>query len=144
MQRTFALTSVGSLALSASAFLPWLRIGNVGLSGIPDPAGYFILVVGVIGVALSLAGAFLRRRTQAALALAGLAGVTTLCVVWVNGPGIVADRAQARAEAVALVDNVPVAPVPPVRVGAGLLLGLAGAGLTAAAALISVSSRPDA
>lgn len=144
MRRTYLLTFIGCAALSGSVFLPWLRLGDIGLPGVPDPAGYFVLVIGLLGVLLSMGGAFAGRRTQAALMLVGLAGLTTLCVVWFTGPDTIADRAQARAEAVALVDNVPVQPVPPVRVGIGLLLGLAGAAITAGAAIadVSFSSEP--
>ena len=71
--------------------------------------------------------------------LAGLAGVTTLLVVWITGPGTIAERAQARAEAVALVDNVPLQPVPPVRFGVGLILGLGGALALTAAGIAGVA-----
>ena len=43
--RSSILSLIGSIALAASAFLPWLRLGNVGLPGIPDPAGFFVLAV---------------------------------------------------------------------------------------------------
>jgi len=67
--------------------------------------------------------------------LVGLAGLTTLAVVWYNGAATIADRAQARAEAVAIVDNLPVAPVPAVHTAFGLLVGVAGAAVVAAVGL---------
>ena len=71
----------------------------------------------------------------------GLAGLTTLVVVWYSGAATIADRAQARAEAVAIVDNVPVGPVPAVHTATGLILGLAGAASAAAVGLAGAWTR---
>ncbi|HUR32661.1 MAG TPA: hypothetical protein VM032_02630 [Vicinamibacterales bacterium] len=143
MRRAFVWSLVGCSVLAGAAFLPWLRLGEVGLAGVPDPAGFFVLGLGVLGLLLSAAGLWSGRDTRPGLVLVGLAGLTTLAVVWLNGPATIADRAQARAEAVALVDNVAVESVPPVRIGAGLVLGLAGAATVAAVALAGVWSRTE-
>lgn len=135
MPRIYLLSLAGSVALIASPFLPWLRLGTVGLAGVPDPAGYFVVGVGVVGAALSLAGGLLRREMRQALILTGLAGLTTLGMVWWTGPDTVNDRATAHAEAVAIVDNQPVQTVPPAGVGFGLLIGLAGAAAVTAAGM---------
>ena len=135
MSRDYAVSLAGCVVLGASAFLPWLRIGDVGLPGIPDPVGFFVLGLGLVGVLISVVGVVSGRDTRQGLVLVGLAGLTTLAVVWFNGAATVADRAQARAEAVAIVDNVPVLPVPAVHTAFGLLLGLAGAASVAAVGL---------
>jgi len=132
---------VGCIALTLGAFLPWLRVGEVGLPGVPDPAGYFVAAVGVLGVLLSVVGMRTSRNTMQGVMLVGLAALTTLIVVWRSGSATVADRAQARAEAVALVDNVPLQAPPPVRVGYGLLVGLAGAASVAAVGLAAAWQR---
>ena len=141
--RVSILSLIGSIALTASAFLPWIRLGDVGLAGIPDPAGFFVLVLGLFGVVLSVIRVFVRRDTRQWLVLVGLAGLTTLVVVWLTGLRTVEDRAQAHAEAVAIVDNVAVPPVPAVRVGAGLILGLAGAAAVAVAGLSGAFGRVE-
>jgi hypothetical protein len=120
------MSFAGGLALVASAFLPWLRIGDVPLAGVPDPAGFFILGLGVAAVVIALIAAVLRPLPPFVVMLAGVAAVSALAVVWRTGPETVAYRALARAEAVALVDSVPVQPVPPVHVGAGVFVGMAG------------------
>jgi hypothetical protein len=127
--------------MGASSFLPWLRIGEVGLPGISDPAGYFVLGLGAVGALLSLVGLATARNTKHGLVLVGLAGLTTLVVVWFSGAATIADRAQARAEAVAIVDNVPVSPVPAVHAATGLVLGLAGAAAAAAVGLAGAWTR---
>lgn len=121
----------GSVLLTASPFLPWLRIGGVSLRGVPDPAGLIVVGVGALGILLSVLCLLRRKPLEPWLMLVGLAGVTTLGVVWMTGPATIADRALARAEAIALVDNVAMQAVPPVRVGIGLLLGLLGAAVVA-------------
>jgi hypothetical protein len=143
VSRHYLASLLGSIAMSASAFLPWLRIGEVGLPGIPDPAGYFLLGLGALGVLLSALALVSGRNTKYGLVLVGLAGVTTLVVVWYSGAATIADRAQARAEAVAIVDNVPVTPVPPVHTAFGLILGLAGAASAAGVGLAGAWTRDE-
>jgi|KBSSwiStaDraftv2_1062776.scaffolds.fasta_scaffold1137652_2 hypothetical protein len=141
VNRGYITSLIGCVAMSGSAFLPWLRIGDVGLPGIPDPAGYFMLGLGAVGALLSAVGLRSGRNTKQGLVLVGLAGITTLVVVWFSGAATIADRAQARAEAVAIVDNVPVLPVPAVHTAAGLILGLIGAAAVAAVGLEDAWTR---
>jgi hypothetical protein len=142
VRRPFLLSLLGSVLVAGSAFLPWLRIGDIGLAGVPDPAGLFVLGLGLLGLLLSAVSLLTPRDSRQALVLIGLAGLTTLLVVWQTGPTTVADRALARAQAVALVDNLPVEPVPPITVGAGLLLGLIGAATVAGVGLAGAVSSP--
>ena len=137
------LSLIGSIALAASAFLPWLRLGDVGLPGIPDPAGFFVLALGIVSLLLSGSAVFTRRDVRPWLVLVGLAGLTTLLVVWRTGPATIADRALSRAEAVSIVDGVAIQPVPPVGVGLGLVLGLVGAAAVAAGGAGGGGTRPE-
>jgi hypothetical protein len=141
VNRRYIASLIGCLAMSAAAFLPWLRIGDVGLPGIPDPAGYFVLGLGAVGALLSVVGMVTGRNTTQGLVLVGLAGITTLVVVWYSGAATIADRAQARAEAIAIVDSVPAVPVPAVHGAAGLVLGLVGAAAAAAVGLADAWNR---
>jgi hypothetical protein len=131
------LSLAGGLAIVVSAFLPWLRVGDVTIAGTPDPAGYFVLALGVASVIASLASSSARKAFPFLMMLAGIAAITTLAVVWRNGPGTVGDRALARAEALALVDNVPMEAPPPVGVGAGVFLGIGGGVVVTTAGLLA-------
>jgi hypothetical protein len=141
--RSSVLSFAGSVALVVAAFLPWLRLGNVGLSGVPDPAGFFVLALGAVGVILSAIRLLTRRDTRQWLVLVGLAGLTTLGVVWWTGPAVIADRARARAEAISIVDGVPLETVPAVRAGFGLFVGLAAATLLVGVGLDSARTPAD-
>ena len=135
MRGAYALSLIASAALMGSTFLPWLWLGDVRIAGIPDPAGYFVAAAGLVGLMLGALGLMSRRHTGAALFLVGLAGATTLALVWITGPSTISERAELHAQAVALVDNVAVQPPPPVRVGAGLIAGMAASCLTMAAGM---------
>ncbi|MEQ1727980.1 MAG: hypothetical protein ABL982_06325 [Vicinamibacterales bacterium] len=137
----YALALLGSVVVTGAAFMPWFHVGAVGLPGVPDPAGSFVAAMGLTGVGLSAVGLRTKRDTRQGLVLAGLATITTLVVAWQVGPATIASRAQARAEAVALVDNVNVEPVPPVGVSAGLFGGMAGAAVVAAAGVTGLRRR---
>ena len=141
MTRSTVLILGAALLVGVSPFLPWLSVGNVGVPGIPDPAGWFVAVLGLVSLILVMPVVRRKWNTRPWIALAGLAATATLVVVMTAGARTVADRAQARAEAMALVDNVPMAPVPPVRTGAGLWVGLLGAVSLAAAGLAGVWRR---
>jgi hypothetical protein len=141
--RAYLLSLVGSVGLVAAAFLPWLRIGQVGLAGVPDPAGFFVAGLGVAGIVLSLVALRGLRSMANALFLVGLAAVTALAVVWWNGPAVVSERAHLRAQAVALVDEVALQQVPPVTVGSGLFVGVASALLVIAAGLSRMATARD-
>ena len=99
-------------------------------------------LVALPGVGMSVLGLRGRDRLAPWLVLVGLAVLTTLTVVWLNGPATIADRALARAEAIALVDRVPLQPVPPVRIGAGLVLGVLGALLVSAVGIRAAWHSP--
>ena len=142
-RQPYALALLGSVVVTGAAFLPWFHVGVVGLPGVPDPAGYFVAAMGVTGAGLSVAGLRTRRDTRQGLVLAGLATLTTLVVAWQVGPATIASRAQARAEAMALVDNVRVDPVPPVGASVGLFGGMLGAAAVAAAGLTGVRRRTE-
>lgn len=136
---SLAGTALGGL-LAASAFLPWFRVGSVTLAGVPDPTGYFVLAVGALAAIAAVAGVVARREPRRELLLAGIAGVTALAVVWWVAPSTLADRAQARAEAISIVDQTPLSPPPPIRVGYGVPVGLLAALVLAG---VGLSSRPS-
>ncbi len=142
-RQPYALALLGSVVVTGAAFLPWFHVGVVGLPGVPDPAGYFVAAMGLTGAGLSVVGLRTRRDTRQGLVLAGLATLTTLVVAWQVGPATIASRAQARAEAMALVDNVRVDPVPPVGASVGLFGGMLGAAAVAAAGLTGVRRRTE-
>lgn len=134
---SLAGAALGAL-LAASAFLPWFRVGTLTLAGVPDPAGYFVVAIGAAAIIAAGAGFAVRREPRRELLLVGIAGITTLSVVWWVAPSTLADRALARAEAIAIVDQVPATPPPPIRIGYGVPVGL-----LAAAALAAVGVSPQ-
>ena len=123
------LPLVASLHSPPPHSLPWFRLGDVGLAGVPDPAGFFVLARRP--GCRALVDATVRQTRHTPMADAHRPRRTDCPDRGVaHRPVTIADRAQAHA-AIALVDNVPMTPVPAVHLGIGLL------GLVSSAAVLA-------
>jgi hypothetical protein len=118
--------AAGSL-LAVSSFLPWMFLGDIKIGGVPDPAGFWILALGILAVTLSGLSIWTRKNSRHPLLVVGLAAfaITFLGYEWLSRS--VRDAAWARAQAHAIVDNVPMQTPPDMAVGLGIYLGVAAA-----------------
>jgi hypothetical protein len=129
--RAYYIPIAAGILLIASSFLPWMLMGDIGIGGVPDPAGYWILGLGVAAVVLASLSIRTRRNSRHPLLMVGLLAfaITFLGYQWLSRS--VREAAWARAQAQAIVENTPMPSLPPTAVGMGLYLGL-----TAAAVLV--------
>jgi hypothetical protein len=123
--RAYYIPLTAGLALALSAFLPWMFLGDARVGGVPDPAGFWVLGLGVIATTLAALSLWTRKNSRHPLLLVGLAGfaITFLGYQWLSRS--VRETAWARAQAEAIVGNVPAQPPPPTAVGLGIYLGIA-------------------
>ena len=123
--RAYFIPLAAGLVLIASAFLPWMFLGDARVGGVPDPAGFWVLGLGVIAVTLAGLSLWTRKNSRHPLLVVGLAAfaITFLGYQWLSRS--VNEAAWARAQAEAIVGNTPVQSPPPTAVGSGLYLGLA-------------------
>ena len=125
--RAYGVPLVAGLVLAVSAFLPWVRVGDVALAGVPHVVGLWVVGLGLIAALLALLSLMTRRNSRHPLLLVGLVALGLMFLSWKLMPAEVADRALTRSQAVAIVEHTPPGAPPPVVIGAGIYLGLAAA-----------------
>ena len=125
--RAYYIPIVAGVLLMISSFLPWMFLGEIRIGGVPDPAGFWILGLGMIAVILAGLSIWTRKNSRHPLLLVGLAAftITFLGYQWLSRT--VREAAWARSQARAIVDNVPVQPPADTVVGLGIYLGVAAA-----------------
>jgi hypothetical protein len=122
--RAYYIPASAGLLLIASAFLPWMRLGDVSLGGVPDPAGWWILGLGILAVLLAGLSIWTRKNSRHPLLLVGLVAFAILFLGYQWMSRTVTNSAWAQTQARAIVENIPAGAAPETSVGAGLYLGL--------------------
>jgi hypothetical protein len=123
--RAYYIPLTAGLVLILSAFLPWMFLGDAGVGGVPDPAGLWVLALGVMAVTLAGLSLWTRKNSRHPLLVVGLAAfaITFLGYQWLSRS--VRETAWARAQAEAIVGGTPVQLPPPTAAGLGIYLGIA-------------------
>jgi hypothetical protein len=122
--RGYYVAVAAGLLLAASAFFPWMFLGDVSIGGVPEPAGLWVLALGVLAVVLAGLSIWTRKNSRHPLLLIGL---TAFAIMWLGYQWLsraVRDSAWARAQARAIVEGVPAGEPPETVVGLGIYLGL--------------------
>jgi len=125
--RAYFIPLVAGIVLAVSAFLPWVVVGEVRLSGFPDMTGLWIVGLGGLAAVLALLSLITRKNSRHPLLLIGLIALGIMFLSWQLMPRIVADRAETRSQALAIVENTPIGATPLTTVGQGIYLGMVAA-----------------
>jgi hypothetical protein len=139
--RTYFIPFVAGIALSVSAFLPWVVVGDVSLEGVPETAALWIVGLGALAAVLALLSLITRRNSRHPLLLVGLVALAIMFLSWRIMPRTAGERAVILAEKLAILDNAPVKPAAEALVGSGIYLGLAASAVIAAFGLTIVVRR---
>lgn len=126
--RAYYLPVACGIALAASAFLPWMTVGDRDMGGVPSVAGFWVLGLGLLATLLATLSILTRRNSRHPLLLVGLAA---FAILWLGERYLersTADQLWAREQARSIVSGAGPADVPPLAMGAGAYLGLAAAG----------------
>jgi hypothetical protein len=130
--RTYCIPLVAGLTLVASAFLPWVKIGDVTLTGFPDVSGLWIVGLGALAAALAMLSLITRKNSRHPLLVIGLASLGIMFLSWRIMPRLAGERALTVNQAFAIVEDHPADAAPAAHAGSGIYLGLvASAVLTA-------------
>ena len=122
--RAYYIPAFAGVLLVASAFVPWMRVGDVSLGGVPDTAGWWILGLGIAAVVLAGLSIATRKNSRHPLLLVGLAAFAIMFLGYQWMSRTVRDAAWAQAQAQAIVNDVPVGQAPDTSVGPGIYLGM--------------------
>ena len=123
--RGYYVPVVAGLALVASTFLPWIRIGDTTLIGMPSVPALWIAGLGAIAVVLATLSLITRRNSRHPLLVVGLLALGIMVLSWRILPRSVGERALSLSQAIAIVDGTDVAATPDALIGIGIYLGVA-------------------
>lgn len=139
--RAYLIPLVGGLALVVSAFLPWIVIDEVALTGFPDVLALWVMGLGALAATLAALSMITRKNSRHPLFLIGLASLGIMFLSWRIMPGSIDRRVLSRAQAIAIVQNTdPITP-PHALVGSGIYLGLLAAAVIVAFGFTIVVKR---
>ncbi len=122
--RAYYLPLVAGLLLVASAFMPWIMMGERRFGGVPDVAGLWVLVLGVLAVTLAVLSFITRKNSRHPLLLVGLAAFSILLMAERLLEHSVSERAWAQSQARAIVEGGQASEFPEPGRALGAYLGL--------------------
>ena len=122
--RAYYLPLISGVALAASAFMPWMKMGDQGVGGFPSVAGLWVLGLGLLSVVLALLSVVTRRNSRHPLLLVGLAA---FAILWLGERFLersAADQLWARSQAQAIVQGTQAVDIIPPVMAIGAYVGL--------------------
>ena len=122
--RAYFVPLVAGIALAVSAFLPWVIVGNVSITGVPDVEALWVAGLGALAAVLALLSLITRKNSRHPLLLIGLFALGIMFLSWRIMPQAAGERAKTMAQAMAIVDDRPAGTAPAPVVGIGIYLGL--------------------
>ena len=123
--RAYFVPLVAGIVLTASAFLPWVIVGTVSITGVPDVEALWVAGLGALAAVLALLSLVTRKNSRHPLLIIGLFALGITFLSWRIMPRTAGERASTMAQAFAIVDDMPVSAAPVPVVGIGIYLGLA-------------------
>ncbi len=123
--RAYIVPLVSGIALTSSAFLPWVHVGEVALEGSTEMAALWVLGLGGLAAILATLSLITRKNSRHPLLVIGLVSLGIMFLSWRIMPRMALERALTRSQAIAIVEGGPMADAPVARVGNGIYLGLA-------------------
>ena len=122
--RAYFVPLVAGIVLAASAFLPWVVVGDVSIAGVPDVEALWVAGLGALAAVLALLSLVTRKNSRHPLLIIGLFALGITFLSWRIVPRTAGERASTTAQAFAIVENTPMAVAPVADVGVGIYLSL--------------------
>ena len=129
------------VALTISAFLPWVVVDGVGRNGVPEVPGLWIAGLGALAAVLATLSLITRKNSRHPLLVVGLIALGILLLTRRFMPQMAGEQALTISQALAIVENVPVGRTPTALVGSGIYVGLVAAAVLVGFGLTIVVKR---
>jgi len=141
--RGYLVPLVAGVALTVSAFLPWVIIGEVSRRGIPDVWALWVAGLGALAAVLATLSMITRKNSRHPLLVIGLFSLGLTFLAWRIVPRTAELGAQTWAQAIAIAEGSSASGVPQAHatVGSGIYVGLAAAGVLVVFGLTIVVKR---
>jgi steroid 5-alpha reductase family enzyme len=139
--RTYFIPLAAGLALTVSAFLPWVIVGGTSINGIPDVAAVWVAGLGVLSAVLAFLSLITRKNSRHPLLVVGLVALGIMFLSWRIMPRSVGQRALTHSQALAIVENTPIGATPIALTGIGIYIGLGSAAVLVAFGMTIVVKR---
>ncbi len=122
--RGYFVPFLAGVALTVSAFLPWVIVDGVGRRGVPDVTGLWIAGLGILAVVLAALSLITRKNSRHPLLVVGLVALGIMFLAWRILPRLAGEQALTMSQAAAIVEDTPIGEPPTTLVGSGIYLGL--------------------
>src|SRR5262245_37760147 len=122
--RGYFIPFAAGVALTVSAFLPWVVVDGVDRPGLPDVTGLWIAGLGILAAVLAALSLITRKNSRHPLLVVGLVALGIMFLAWRILPRLAGEQALTVSQAIAIVENTPVGDPPTTLVGSGIYLGL--------------------
>ena len=139
--RAYFIPLGAGVALTISAFLPWVVVDGVVRKGIPEVPALWIAGLGALAAVLATLSLITRKNSRHPLLVIGLISLGIMFLTWRIMPRLAGEQALTISQAVAIVDNLPVVQTPIALVGGGIYIGLVAAGVLVGFGLTIVIKR---
>ena len=105
--RGYFIPLAAGVLLAASAFLPWVIVGDTALRGVPDVPALWVAGLGALAAVLAPLSLITRRNSRHPLLVIGLAALGIMFLSWRIMPRTAGERALTLTQAFAIVENTP-------------------------------------
>jgi len=142
--RTYFVPLAAGVALTVSAFLPWVIVGDLSLQGVPDVPALWVAGLGALAAVLATLSLITRKNSRHPLLIIGLIALGIMFLSWRILPRAAGERALTLSQAFAIVENTPMGAAPNALAGSGIYLGLAASTVIVLFGLTIVLKRASA
>ncbi len=110
--RGYLVPLTAGVALTVSAFLPWVVIGDTSLRGIPNVPAIWVAGLGALAAVLASLSIMTRKNSRHPLLVVGLMALGIMILSGRILPRSAGERAQTLSQAFAIVEDTPMAATP--------------------------------
>ena len=110
--RAYLIPLISGVALTVSAFLPWVIVGDVALKGVPEAPGLWVAGLGAVAAVLALLSLITRKNSRHPLLVVGLIALGIIILAWRILPRLAGERALTASQAIAIAENTPLGRTP--------------------------------